>query len=392
MEFNDIKAADSKHIMNTYARFDSCIVSGEGATLTDINGKTLIDLTSGIGVNSLGYGDEGWVNAVSAQVAKLAHISNLYYTLPNVELATLLCEKTGYDKVFFANSGAEANEGAIKLARKYSYDKYGKGRSTIITLKNSFHGRTITTLTATGQEQFHDFFFPFTEGFKYVAANDLSDLNEQLDETVCAIIVEFVQGEGGVCNIDKDYVNIVTKLCKERDILLVADEVQTGIGRTGKLLCSEHYGVMPDVTTLAKGLGGGLPIGAVLATQKVSAVLSYGQHGTTFGGNPIACAGACEVIKRVSQPEFLQEVNEKSEHIKQKLAKVSEIEDISGQGLMLGLTLKTKSASEVAKKCVDAGVLVLTAKAKVRLLPPLNISWDELDKGLELLIGVLSNA
>lgn len=390
MDFSQIKQDDKQYIMNTYGRYDACIVKGEGATCTDVNGKEYIDFTSGIGVNSLGFADKDWVKAVTEQASTLAHISNLYYTLPDVELAKTLCEKTGYSRVFFANSGAEANEGAIKVARKYSFDKYGEGRNKIVTLVNSFHGRTVTTLSATGQDVFHNYFYPFTEGFCYAVANDFDDLLSKVDNTVCAVMLEYIQGEGGVNSLDKEYIKKVFEYCNKNDILVIADEVQTGISRTGKLLCGENFGVLADITTLAKGLGGGLPIGAVLVNDKLKGVLTPSTHGTTFGANPIVCAGANAVLKKVSEESFLEEVLVKSEKIKTSLSKCNEVKSISGIGLMIGIELNTKNSADVLKACLEKGLMVLTAKTKVRLLPPLTITDEELTKGLNILLEVLS--
>ena len=390
MDFQHVKEQDKQYIMNTYGRFDACIVKGKGAICTDINGKEYVDFTSGIGVNSLGFADESWVKAVTEQAGNLAHISNLYYTLPDGELAKTLCEKTGYSRVFFGNSGAEANEGAIKVARKYSFDKYGPGRNGIITLLNSFHGRTVTTLAATGQEVFHNYFYPFTEGFSYSIANDFDDFLKAVSKTTCAVMMEFIQGEGGVNALDKDYVQKVVSYCNEHDILVIGDEVQTGIGRTGKLLCGEHFGVQADITTLAKGLGGGLPIGAVLVNDKLKDVLGASTHGTTFGGNPVVCAGANAVLKKVANDPFLKEVDLKGEKICACLACCGEVKSLSGLGLMIGIELKTKKSADVAKACLEKGLLVLTAKTKVRLLPPLTITDEELTRGLNVLWEVLS--
>ena len=390
MDFQHVKEQDKQYIMNTYGRFDACIVKGKGAICTDINGKEYVDFTSGIGVNSLGFADESWVKAVTEQAGNLAHISNLYYTLPDGELAKTLCEKTGYSRVFFGNSGAEANEGAIKVARKYSFDKYGPGRNGIITLLNSFHGRTVTTLAATGQEVFHNYFYPFTEGFSHSIANDFDDFLKAVNKTTCAVMMEFIQGEGGVNALDKDYVQKVVSYCNEHDILVIGDEVQTGIGRTGKLLCGEHFGVQADITTLAKGLGGGLPIGAVLVNDKLKDVLGASTHGTTFGGNPVVCAGANAVLKKVANDPFLKEVELKGEKIRACLACCGEVKSLSGLGLMIGIELKTKKSADVAKACLEKGLLVLTAKTKVRLLPPLTITDEELTRGLNVLWEVLS--
>ena len=390
MTFEQIKQADHEHVMNTYGRYDACVVSGKGATCTDVDGKKYIDFTSGIGVNSLGFADPDWVKAVSAQAGQLAHISNLFYTTPGVELADTLCKKTGYSRVFFGNSGAEANEGAIKTARKYSFDKYGTGRATILTLINSFHGRTVTTLSATGQDVFHNYFFPFTEGFKHVPAGDMAAVKAADDGTVCAVMVEFVQGEGGVIPLEVSFVKQLAAYCKERDILLIADEVQTGIGRTGKLLASQHFDILPDITTLAKGLGGGLPIGAFMVADKLKDVLGASSHGTTFGMNPIVCAGANVVMKKVADEQFLREVTMKGEKIRACLTLSPEVESTTGLGLMIGIKLKTKKSPDVVKACLKKGLMVLTAKEKVRLLPPLTITDEELSKGIQILWDVLN--
>ncbi|MCI6022613.1 MAG: aspartate aminotransferase family protein [Candidatus Faecivivens sp.] len=388
MTFQEIKAHDQAHIMNTYGRSDACIVTGKGALCKDTEGKEYIDFTSGIGVNSLGFCDEDWVKAVSAQASTLQHISNLYYTLPDVELADTLCARTGYAKVFFGNSGAEANEGAIKVARKYSFDTYGAGRDKIVTLVNSFHGRTVTTLAATGQDVFHTFFFPFTEGFVYAKAGSMEDLKAACDGSVCALMLEFIQGEGGVVPLDPEYVKEAAAFCKENDILLIADEVQTGIGRTGTLLASEQFGVFPDITTLAKGLGGGLPIGAVMVSEKLSNVMGASSHGSTFGGNPVVCAGANTVLKKLDDT-MLKSVLEKGETIRAALSGCKNVASITGLGMMIGIELKEGTSAEVRAACMEKGLLVLTAKAKVRLLPPLTISDEELEKGLEILKIVL---
>lgn len=386
---SEIKKLDQEKIVNSYARFDAVLVKGKGSTCWDEDGKEYVDFTSGIGVNSLGYSNDDWCAAVAKQASSIQHTSNLYYTCPDVLLADKLTRVTGYEKVFFANSGAEANEGAIKIARKYSFDKYGAGRATIITLVNSFHGRTVTTLSATGQEVFHNYFFPFTEGFRYVEANNIEDLKEKIDDTVCGILYEHVQGEGGVVPLTQEFVSEMAKICEEKDILLIADEVQTGVGRTGYFLASEYFGVKPDLTTLAKGLGGGLPIGAILCNEKTATVFGYSDHGTTFGGNPVACAGANVCVDKICEEGFLEEVQKKGEYIREKLSNVEEIVSITGLGLMLGLELKTKTAKEVVTACLENGLLALTAKTKVRFLPPLNISYEEIDKGLAVLISVL---
>lgn len=384
---------ENKYILQTYARQPVVFVKGKGAVAYDEDGKEYIDLGSGIGVNSLGFCDEDWSNAVSKQASTLQHVSNLYYTKPMVDLAEALCKSTGYSRAFLCNSGAEANEGAIKLARKYSYDKYGMeaGRSKIVTLVNSFHGRTITTLSATGQDVFHDYFFPFTDGFEYVQANDIETLKQAVsDNRCCAVMLEFIQGEGGVIPLEQPYIDELYQYCTEHDILIIADEVQTGLGRTGKLLASEHYGIKPDITTLAKGLGGGLPIGAVLASDKTAEVMRAGSHGTTFGGNPVACAGANVVLKKISDENFLAEVTAKGEYIRKELSDLDEVLSIDGIGMMLGIKLKTKNSADVVRECIEKGCVPLTAKAKVRLLPPLNISQLELEKAVAILKEVLS--
>lgn len=375
----------NSNVMQSYGRYNLVLNSGNGRTAVDENNKTYIDFGSGIGTNSLGYCDNDWVEAVCNQVKTLQHSSNYYYTGVQAEFAQKLCDITGYDKVFFGNSGAEANECAIKIARKYSFDKYGADRNTIITLVNSFHGRTICTLSATGQDSFHNYFFPFVGGFKYTPANDIEALKNMVDDTVCAIMVEFVQGEGGVIKIDEKFAKAVREICDHKDIIMIADEIQTGVGRTGNMLASEHFGVKPDITTLAKGLAGGIPIGACLASKKCSAVLTPGMHGSTFGGNPIACAGGNVVLSKISSQCFLDEVTAKSEYIVKMLKAMDGVEDVSGLGLMIGITLKNKKASDVVKAALDNGLMLLTAKEKVRMLPPLTITYEEIDKGLSIL-------
>ncbi len=380
---------DQQYIMNTYARSEAVLVGGRNASALDLGGNSYIDFTSGIGVNSLGFCNQDWCKAVTAQVMALQHVSNLYYSIPDVKLAANLCKRTGYAKVFFANSGAEANEGAIKVARCYGYQKHGEGCNRILTLCNSFHGRTLTTLAATGQEVFHQKFLPLTPGFDYVIANDIADLKAKTDDTVCAIMLEFVQGEGGVVPLSKEFVAAVAEICKQKDILLIADEVQTGVGRTGTFLASEQYGVTPDITTLAKGLGGGLPIGAVLVQEKCD-VLSFGDHGSTYGGNPVACAGANVVLELLDE-DLLEAVQDKGMLIRNLLKDSAEVERIDGMGLMLGISLKSKKAADVRAACMQRGLLVLTAKDKIRLLPPLTISQDELRKGIAILKQVLES-
>ena len=379
----------NNNVMHTYGRYDVVFDKGESRQATDENGKTYIDFGSGIGTNSLGFCDKDWADAVSSQAHAIQHTSNYYYTKVQADFADKLCRATGYSKIFFGNSGAEANECAIKLARKYSFDKYGEGRHNIITLVNSFHGRTLCTLSATGQDVFHNYFFPFVEGFKYAEANNIDDLKSKLDN-VCAIMIEFVQGEGGVIALDKEFVQGIKKICEDNDILLIADEVQTGVGRTGKFLASEYFDVKPDITTLAKGIAGGVPMGACLANEKCSEVLTKGTHGSTFGGNPLACAGGNVVVDKVTAKGFLEEVTKKGEYFREKLLAMDEVESVSGLGLMIGIQLKTKKAADVSAKALENGLMLLTAKDKVRLLPPLNITFEEIDKGLKIFEKILS--
>lgn len=378
------------HVMQTYDRLPLVMESGSGRTCTDEDGKRYLDFGSGIGTNSLGYCDPAWADAVCAQVRRMQHTSNYYYTKVQADFAERLCQITGYKRVFFGNSGAEANECAIKLARKYSFDKYGAGRNVIITLRNSFHGRTMATLSATGQDCFHNYFFPFPEGFVYAEANDIDDLLKKMHNNVCAVMLEYIQGEGGVVPLDSKYVDQLYDFCAKRDILVIADEVQTGVGRTGTFLAGEQYAKKADITTLAKGLGGGLPIGACLANGKCADVLTKGMHGSTFGGNPVVCAGGLAVLEQVAKPDFLAQVLAKGAHIRAALRDCEEVTEITGLGLMLGLTLKTKQAADVKQAAFQRGLLVLTAKDKVRLLPPLNITIGELDSGLAILKECLS--
>lgn len=378
------------HVMQTYDRLPLVMESGSGRTCTDEDGKRYLDFGSGIGTNSLGYCDPAWADAVCAQVRSMQHTSNYYYTKVQADFAERLCQITGYKRVFFGNSGAEANECAIKLARKYSFDKYGAGRNVIITLRNSFHGRTMATLSATGQDCFHNYFFPFPEGFVYAEANDIDDLLKKMHNNVCAMMLEYIQGEGGVVPLDSKYVDQLYDFCAKRDILVIADEVQTGVGRTGTFLAGEQYAKKADITTLAKGLGGGLPIGACLANGKCADVLTKGMHGSTFGGNPVVCAGGLAVLEQVAKPDFLAQVLAKGAHIRAALRDCQEVTEITGLGLMLGLTLKTKQAADVKQAAFQRGLLVLTAKDKVRLLPPLNITIGELDSGLAILKECLS--
>lgn len=375
--------------MRAFGRIPLVEAQGKSCTCTDENGKTYIDMGSGIGCNVLGWCNDAWVDAVCGQVKKLQHACNYYYTQPQAEFAERLCKITGFSRMFLGNSGAEANECAIKVARKYSSDKYGKNRGTIITLKNSFHGRTIETLAATGQDVFHRYFYPFPTGFVFAEANNLDDLKSKLDGTVCAIMIEVIQGEGGVCALDKDYVQAIANICEEQDILLLIDEVQTGVGRTGTFLAQEQFGVKANVTTLAKAIGGGLPIGVTLVDEKCADVITPGTHGSTFGGNPVVCAGACAVLNQITAPGFLDSVKEKAAYLRGELQKIPEVDSLSGIGMMIGITLKTKDAHDVMLAANDAGLLILTAKEKVRLLPPLTITKEETDAGLAILRSVL---
>jgi len=423
MTSDEIKNLDAQCVMQTYGRFDAVIDHGEGATLYSPEGKEYIDFTAGIGVASLGFGNKKWAGAIYAQALKLQHISNLYYSEPYVKVAELLMARTGMKNVFFSNAGGEANEGMIKLARKYSFDKYGMGRSTIISLVQSFHGRTITTLAATGQEVFHNYFFPFTEGFTHVPANDIEALRGALlpeqgsgirgqgsvdgrsegteplvnsdssgaHGTVCAVLIELIQGEGGVLPLDTEYVKAVADLCAANDILLLIDEVQTGVGRTGTLFTYQQYGIKPDVVSFAKGIAGGLPMGGIMANEKCSAVLTPGTHATTFGANPVAAVGAFVVLSQLDD-DFLAEVNKKGAYIMDtvKSWNLPIVADVRGKGLMIGVSLNGVAPKEAATKCVEAGLLILTAgDDALRMLPPLVITYEEIDKGLAILKEVL---
>lgn len=380
---------DKKNICNTYNRFEVVLTKGSGSILVDENGKEYIDFSSGIGTNIFGIDDKVWVDAVTSQANTIQHASNLYYTKPQVELAKLLCEKTGMKKVFFSNSGAESNECAIKTARKYSFDKYGEDRYEIITLVNSFHGRTIATLSATGQDVFHQYFMPFVDGFKYVHANDIEELDKTISNKTCAIMIETIQGEGGVNALDEKFIKHIDKVCKEKDLVFIVDEVQTGNGRTGYFYSYMEYGVTPDVVTTAKGIGGGLPLGAVLFSDKVKDTLGFGQHGTTFGGNPICTAGAYTIVERIDD-KLLEHVRECNKIIKEKLLNHKNIVSISGKGLMIGIEIKEGlKSSDIVKEGIEKGVIMLTAKNKVRLLPALNIPFDVLEKGLDILLSIL---
>lgn len=387
MDFNEIKEKDTEYIAGTYSRFQVALEKGEGALLYGVDGKEYIDFTSGIGVNIFGANDTKWKEAVTEQINKLQHACNLYYTVPQVKLAELLCEKTGAEKVFFANSGAEANECAIKTARKYNSDKYGDGkRYEVIVLKNSFHGRTIATLSATAQDAFHKHFSPFLEGFKEINPT-YDDFLNAVSEKTGAVMMELIQGESGVNTLDKEFVKNVYAYCSENDILLIDDEVQTGNGRTGTLYAYEQFGIVPDIVTTAKGLGGGLPIGACLMYKRTAGTLSYGDHGSTFGGNPVSCAGAYSIIKRIDE-NLLSSVKEKGDYIRNALKGVKGVEGVSGLGLMIGIKT-VKSAKDIAAECLNSGLLVLTAHDKVRLLPPLNIDGALLNKGIKILTEVI---
>lgn len=390
MHFDTVKQQEQAYLMPTYGRFPAALVSGKGATAVDTEGKTYIDFTAGIGVNALGYCDPDWTKAVAEQAATLQHISNLYYSPVMTQLAERLCKASGFSRVFFGNSGAEANECAIKLARKYGTQTRGEACNQIITLNNSFHGRTVTTLAATGQDAFHQHFTPFTEGFSYADTN-MESVRATVDAATCAVLIELVQGEGGVCPLEPAFVQELAAFCKERDILLMVDEVQTGIGRTGKLFCFEHYAIQPDVVTSAKGLGGGLPIGACLCTERLGNVMDAGMHGSTFGGNPVVCAGALAVLDKVLQPGFLEDVVEKGAYLRGKLEAMDAIEEVRGMGMMLGAVLKKDNAKAVAAACVPNGLLVLTAKTLLRFLPPLTITKEEIDQGLAILQRTISD-
>lgn len=389
MDFQTAKQYDDEYIIHSYGRFPVLLTKGKGATVQDDTGKTYIDFTSGIGVNALGSCDDNWVQAVSAQLQSLQHTSNLYYTEPCIQAAKLLCEKSGMKKVFFGNSGAEANEGVIKAARKYSFLKYGASRNKIIALQNSFHGRTMAALSATGQDAYHNFFFPFVDGFSFAKANDFADILSKMTDDVCAVMLETVQGEGGVVPLDKEYVQAVAKACKEKDILLIVDEVQTGMGRTGSLFSYQQFGIQPDLVSCAKGLGGGLPIGAVLFGEKTETVFVPGDHGSTFGGNPVVCAGAVHILNTMDEA-FLQDVQKKGAYLKEKIEKMPHVENVAGLGMMLGIQLDVE-AKPVINALLEAGLLVLSAKTKIRLLPPLTITQEELDKGLTILEQTLAS-
>jgi acetylornithine/N-succinyldiaminopimelate aminotransferase len=399
MDSEKIKKLEDQYTAGTYARYDLAIVSGAGSRCKSPEGKEYIDFTSGIGVNALGFADPGWAEVVSRQATRLQHASNLFYTEPCTAAARRLIEMTGMENMFFCNSGAEANEGAIKTARKYSHQKYGAefggdeeifDRFEIITLDGSFHGRTMATITATGQESFHKDFSPFLQGFAYARPNDIESFQRIISPQTCAVMIEFVQGEGGVNDLTEEYVSQLARICAEKDILLIADEVQTGIARTGKFMAYDHYGVRPDIVTAAKGLGGGLPIGAILFGKKCRDVLKPGDHGSTFGGNPVVCAGADYVLSRMDEA-FLNQVRENGEWIKRRIETMNGVTGVSGKGLMLGVSLRDRSPSDVIRACLNNGLLLLSAKNKLRLLPPLNITREDIDEGLAILEKVLSN-
>ncbi len=386
MNFNEIKNLDEEYGAKTFARYPVAFAGGKNATLVDTAGKEYIDFGAGIAVNVFGANDEEWKNAVKAQLDKIQHVSNYYYSEPQAELARLLCEKSGAKRAFFANSGAEANECAFKTARKYSFEKYGETRKRIVSLKNSFHGRTLFTLTATGQDEFHRYFAPFVPEMTSVPA-DIKAVERAADSKACAVVIECVQGESGVTALDSSFVRELAAYCKENDVLLICDEVQSGVGRTGKFFAYEHYGIVPDLVTSAKGLGGGLPIGACLFYSKTENVLTAGDHGSTFGGNPVVCAGACNVVGRLNE-EFLFEVAGKAEYLRAKLRLIDGVKSVTGLGMMIGLELD-KPPKEVARACLDKGLLVLTAHKRLRIVPPLTITKTEMDEGLAILRGVL---
>lgn len=384
----DIKTTDSLYIENTYSRFPVTLVKGKGSLLYDENGKEYIDLGSGIAVNIFGACDDEWLSAVTEQASTLQHTSNLYFTAPCANLAKELCERTGMKKVFFSNSGAEANEAAIKAARRWSLLNKGEGHSTIITLKNSFHGRTVTTLSATGQDGYHTNFMPFTEGFVHADPANPGELDKLTEENnCCAIMMEMIQGEGGVCPLSDEFVKKAVKVAEEKELLLIVDEVQTGNGRTGKLYSYMNFGFTPDIVSTAKGLAGGLPMGCTMFGERVQGTLIPGTHGSTFGGNPVCAAGALSVIKRIDD-KLLCDVQRKSDYIRSRLEGAKGVTGVSGMGLMLGIEC-TRPAKDVLLECMDKGVLVLTAKTRVRLLPALNIPDELLEKAMDILTEVL---
>lgn len=380
----ELEKKDKNYIIGTYNRFPVDILNGKGSVVFDREGKRYIDMGSGIGVTAFGISDDEWKDAVNEQLSMVQHMSNLYYTEPCVKLAGLLCEKSGMSKVFFSNSGAESNECAIKAARKYASDKKGIEDPIIITLKNSFHGRTITTLAATGQDHYHELFGPLTPGFEYVTAGDEAELEKALEnKNVAAVMIECIQGEGGVVVLGEQYIKAVRKLTEQKDVLLIVDEVQTGNGRTGEYFAYMNFGIIPDIVTTAKGLGGGLPIGATLFAEKLKSVFSFGDHGSTYGGNPVCCAGAVNIVSRIDE-QLLCSVKEKSKIIFDTLSGAKGIESVCGMGLMIGIKT-VKPAADVVRECMERGVLCLTAKDKVRLLPALNIPVPTLKEALEII-------
>ncbi len=387
MDFEQIKRDENQYVMQTYGRFPIALEKGNGCILEDINGKKYLDLNSGIGVNCLGHNHPEIVKTIQQQASKLMHVSNLYYTLPMIEVAKELVCATGLKKMFFANSGAEANEGVIKTARKYSYEKYGEGRSTIITLKQSFHGRTMATLTATGQDKFHNYFFPFVDGFVYAIANDIEDMKSKMDDSVCAVMMELVQGESGVVPLDKEYVKQVEQLCHEKDILLIIDEVQTGVGRTGTLFAYQQYDILPDLISVAKGIGAGVPMGGFLAGEKCEFTLKPGDHGTTFGGMPLCSAVAKTVLSIVNTDEFLKDVQNKGNYFMDEISKIQsdKIKGVRGLGLMIGIVVEPNERAKYVKALMEKGLLVLTAgNDAIRLLPPLTIKMEEIEYALSI--------
>ena len=387
MTHEDLVALDHQYTMQTYGRFDVDIDHGKGATLWDLAGKEYIDFTSGIGVNSIGYGNEKWAEAILDQATRLGHISNLFYSQPYARLAETLCRRSGMAAAFFGNSGAEGNEGLIKLARKYSFDKYGKGRGTILTLKNSFHGRTAATLAATGQEVFHNYFYPFPDGFRIAETGSVDAIQEVAGHDVCAVLLELVQGEGGVYPMDQDYVHDLAVLCAERDWLLLVDEVQTGIGRTGTLFAFQQYGIIPDGVSFAKGIAGGLPMGGFLVNERCRDVLGPGTHASTFGGNPV-CAAAAQVVLDTLDEDALAAVREKGRYLRASIEAMGlpPLGTTRGLGLMIGVEVKEGwTNKDLAARLIQNGLLVLTAGPALRLLPPLTISREEMDRGLAIM-------
>lgn len=386
MDFQQIKELDSEYLAKTYARYPVALVGGKNATLLDSEGKEYIDFGAGIAVNIFGANDEEWKAAVIEQLGKIQHVSNYYYAEPQVRLAQMLCERTGAKRVFFSNSGGEANECALKAARKYSFMKYGAGRSRIVSLKNSFHGRTLFTLTATGQDEFHRYFGPFVPDVSY-AAPEIDDVIRVAGNDTCAVIIECVQGESGVTALSPSFVSALSRWCAENDVLLICDEVQCGNGRCGTLYAYEQYSIKPDIVTTAKGLAGGLPIGACLFFERAQDAFSAGDHGSTFGGNPVSCAAAVNVISRIT-PEFLLEVQGKAAYLRAKLKNFEGVKEVTGLGMMIGLEIE-KDSKQVAKACLEKGLLVLTAHRRLRLVPPLTITKTEMDEGLSILREVL---